>query len=233
MTNSARIITASLDDTFPLSRLPAELLAESENLHPARRQQWRAGRALLAEALFAFSGQEMLPEMKISARGKPSFTDPSLPRFSLSHSVNSLQLVLCAAGETGGDVEQIRPRARYLDVARQAFSETEFCWLTEQENPLNAFWQLWCLREAWLKQQAGSVWQMEQIRLDPAAGQFSPESATDSKLWWAAGETVMSAMALPACVTTCEEYIFDARNGSVIPQLIPRKPRRWSCYSQT
>ncbi|MBV6821248.1 4'-phosphopantetheinyl transferase superfamily protein [Rahnella sp. PD12R] len=233
MTNSARIITASLDDTFPLSRLPAELLAESENLHPVRRQQWRAGRALLAEALFAFSGQEMLPEMQISARGKPSFTDPSLPQFSLSHSVNSLQLVLCAAGETGGDVEQIRPRARYLDVARQAFSETEFCWLTEQENPLNAFWQLWCLREAWLKQQAGSVWQMERIRLDPAAGQFSPESATDSKLWWAAGETVMSAMALPACVTTCEEYIFDARNGSVIPPLIPRKPRRWSCYSQT
>ncbi|MFU2316166.1 4'-phosphopantetheinyl transferase superfamily protein [Rahnella sp. PCH160] len=223
MINSARIITASLDDTFPLSRLPAELLAESENLHPARRQQWRAGRALLAEALFASSGQEMLPEMQISARGKPSFTDPSLPHFSLSHSVNSLQLVLCAAGEAGGDVEQIRPRARYLDVARQAFSETEFCWLTEQENPLNAFWQLWCLREAWLKQQAGSVWQMERIRLDPYAGQFSPESATDSKLWWAAGETVMSAMALPVSVTACEEYGFDARSG----RIIQRVARQW------
>ena len=108
--NSAYLVTALLDDAFSLSRLPAELRAKSDSLSAARRLQWLAGRALLAEALATLYGGDMLPAMQLSAQGKPSFTDPSLPHFSLSHSKNHLQLVLCAAAETGGDVEQIRPR---------------------------------------------------------------------------------------------------------------------------
>ena len=151
--NTARLVTASLDDRFSLSRLPDDLIVQSEGMNSARRQQWLAGRALLAEAMFTFTGCEMLPAMQISPQGKPSFVDPSLPSFSLSHSKNCLQLVLCAAGETGCDVEQMRPRPRYLDIAQAAFSDTEFQWLLGQASPQTAFWQLWCLREAWLKQQ--------------------------------------------------------------------------------
>ncbi|QLK62284.1 4'-phosphopantetheinyl transferase superfamily protein [Enterobacteriaceae bacterium Kacie_13] len=216
--NTARLVTASLDDRFPLSRLPACLLVQSESMNPARRQQWRAGRALLAEALFVFAGCEMLPAMQISPQGKPSFVDPSLPYFSLSHSKNCLQLVLCAAGETGCDVEQMRPRLRYLDIARAAFSDTEFQWLLGHLDPQRAFWQLWCLREAWLKQRGGSVWQMDRIRLDPAAGLFTSQPDSDSRLWSGASGAVMTAVAVPGGTEAPEEYWFDVGSGLLISQ---------------
>lgn len=215
---AARLVTASLDDRFSLARLPADILARSESLSPARRQQWLAGRALLAEALFTFTGREMLPAMQISPQGKPSFVDASLPYFSLSHSKNYLQLVLCAAGETGCDVEQMRPRPRYLDVAQAAFSETEFQWMVEQATPQTAFWQLWCLREAWLKQQGGSVWQMDRIRLDPAAGKFTSQPDTDSRLWCGGKGAVMTAVAAPEGVMAPEEYGFDVGSGLLVSQ---------------
>lgn len=224
--NTARLVTASLDDRFSLSRLPADILAQSESMTPSRRQQWRAGRALLAETLFTFTGCKMLPAMRISPHGKPSFVDPTLPHFSLSHSKNCLQLVLCAAGETGCDVEQMRPRPRYLDVAQAAFSENEFQWLVGQNNPQTAFWQLWCLREAWLKQQGASVWQMDRISLDPAAGRYTSQPQTDSRLWCGAEGSVMTALALPAGVPAPEEYRFHATTGWLNHQT----PRLWEQF---
>lgn len=220
-------MTASLDDHFSLSRLPAEMIAKSAGMNPARRQQWRAGRVLLAEALAVFCGCETLPELQISAQGKPFFVDASLPHFSLSHSKNHLQLLLCLAGEAGGDVEQIRPRARYPDVARGAFSDTEFLWLMKQSEPQMAFWQLWCLREAWLKQQGGSVWQMDKICLDPALKTFTSDPATDSCLWYLADGSVMRALAMPAGVSEPEEYAFNAASGDFVPQA----SRQWSLFS--
>ena len=225
--NFARVITASLDDNFSLSRLPAEWLEKSEGMNPARRQQWYAGRALLAEAMSVFNGCDNLPVLQISAQGKPSFADASLPHFSLSHSKNHLQLLLCPAGESGGDVEQIRPRPRYLDVARAAFSDIECQWLVEQACPQTAFWQLWCLREAWLKQQGGSVWQMDRIRLDPAFRSFTSEPATDTQLWYLADGSEMRALALPAGVSELEEYAFNAASGDFVPLAC----RPWSQFS--
>jgi 4'-phosphopantetheinyl transferase len=225
--SSARLITASLDDNFSLSRLPAEMLAKSAAMTPGRRQQWRAGRVLLAEALSVFCGCDTLPELLISAQGKPFFADVSLPHFSLSHSKNHLQLLLCPAGEAGGDAEQMRPRVRYLDVAREAFSETEYQWLMEQAQPQTGFWQLWCLREAWLKQQGGSVWQMDRICLDPALKSFTSEPATNCRLWFLADGPLMRALALPAQVSELEEYAFNAASGDFIPQA----SRPWSSFS--
>lgn len=225
--NAAHLMTASLDDTFSLSRLSADMLAKSAGMTPARRQQWHAGRALLAEALSVFCGCEVLPELQHSAQGKPYFSDTSLPHFSLSHSKNHLQLLLCQAGDAGGDVEQMRPRRRYLDVAREAFSETEFQWLTEQAEPQTAFWQLWCLREAWLKQQGGSVWQMDRIHLDPKNHQFTSQPSTDSRLWFVADGSEMRALALPAGVSELEEYAFNAVSGD----FIPLASRPWSQFS--
>lgn len=224
--NSAYLVTALLDDAFSLSRLPAELRAKSDSLSAARRLQWLAGRALLAEALATLYGGDMLPAMQLSAQGKPSFTDPSLPYFSLSHSKNHLQLVLCAAAETGGDVEHIRPRPRYLAVAKEAFTSAECQWLAEQPDPVTAFWQLWCLREAWLKQQGGSVWQMDRIRLDPAFRSFTSEPATDTQLWYLADGSEMRALALPAGVSELEEYAFNAVSGD----FIPLASRPWSQF---
>ncbi len=60
--NVARVITASLDDNFSLSRLPAEWLEKSEGMNPARRQQWYAGRALLAEAMLRVLNNGVRPQ---------------------------------------------------------------------------------------------------------------------------------------------------------------------------
>lgn len=223
---SAYFVTAQLNDRFPLSRLPADLLARSESMNPARSQQWLAGRALLAQAMWAFKGCEMLPAMQISATGKPSFVDPSLPHFSLSHSKNCLQLVLCDAGQTGCDVEQMRPRPRYLAIAQAAFSAGEFRWMVEQTDSQTAFWQLWCLREAWLKQQGASVWQMDRLHLDPAARRFTSQPATGSRLWCGRRGTVMSAVAVPQGAGAPQEYRFEPTSGMLIFQ----RQRVWTSF---
>lgn len=207
--NVARLITASMNDNFSFSRISLEMLEKSAAITPIRRHQWLAGKALLAEALFVFCGCETLPELHISAQGKPFFANTSLPYFSLSHSENYLQLLLCPAGEVGGDVEKIRPRRRYLDVAREVFSDTEFQWLMEQTEPQIAFWQIWCLREAWLKQQGGSVWQMDRIYLDPGSQKFASHPPVDSRLWSATDEFSMRALALPTSILDLKEYAFN------------------------
>ena len=65
----------------------------------------------------------------------------------------------------------------------------------------------------WLKQQGGSVWQMDRIRLDPAAGLFTSQPDSDSRLWCGADEAVMTAVAVPGGAGAPEEYRFDAGSG--------------------
>ncbi|WP_343586655.1 4'-phosphopantetheinyl transferase superfamily protein, partial [Herbaspirillum sp.] len=75
----------------------------------------------------------------------------ALPGFSLSHSLGWLA---CAIGEVfpvGVDIEAPAPQRDLPALAQQAFSERETAWLATQEHYSDAFYRLWCAKEALYK----------------------------------------------------------------------------------
>ena len=67
-----------------------------------------------------------------------------------SHSGELLAIAWSATKRVGVDIERIRERKRWLEVAGRFFEESEITELRKQ-NSLLAFLQLWCLKEAVIK----------------------------------------------------------------------------------
>ena len=94
-----------------------------------------------------------------------------MPAFSLSHSGDYVAVLIGPdARPVGCDIEQLRPRKGLMPIARHYFSAEEVKLLEglgDSEARVAAFWQLWTLREAILKQQGRSVWEMADVALQP------------------------------------------------------------------
>ncbi|MFZ5975059.1 MAG: 4'-phosphopantetheinyl transferase family protein [Bacillota bacterium] len=82
-------------------------------------------------------------------QGKPFFTDPAAPHFSLSHSD---AMAFCAVhhAPVGADVEHIRPVAPGL--ARRIMSDSEFEVFDRSHDKDGFFFKIWTLKESYLKQ---------------------------------------------------------------------------------
>lgn len=146
------------DDALAARWLAAELLQDA----PAgrRRDEWIAARVLLAMLL----NHGPLPKLERGAQGKPYH--PQLPAFNISNSGVSVA-VLVGEGDVGCDLELIRPRARFMAIARHSFDASLCDWLESlsEVERIPQFWRLWTAHEAVLKQRGGTVWQMEQLSL--------------------------------------------------------------------
>ncbi|MEL4014483.1 4'-phosphopantetheinyl transferase superfamily protein [Dryocola clanedunensis] len=146
------------DDALAGRWLSPELFATAP--HGSRRQVWLAGRILLSILL----DKGPLPLLAIGPNGKPSH--PQLPHFNISNSATGVA-VLLGEREVGCDMELLRPRPRFMAVARHSFSAGLVEWLEALpvEEQLHAFWRLWTAHEAVLKQQGGTVWQISSLDL--------------------------------------------------------------------
>ena len=131
-----------------------------------RRQRWLAGRVLLSRVF------PQLPEITYGLHGKPAFCDGTSFWFNFSHSGDDIALFLSDEGEVGCDIEVIRPRKNWQAIAREVFRVGEQDEINAQspEMQLITFWQIWTRKEAIIKQQGGSVWQMAEI--DSTASSF-------------------------------------------------------------
>ncbi len=210
-----QLLTATLSDDLSLGRLPDAVLASAGQFAAFRRRQFLTGRALLADAMYTHYGYRLLPAMTLSPSGKPAFADIALPHFSLSHSADRVVLALCEAGEIGCDVEVIRPRPSWPILAQALFSAEENRWLGEHENPLEGFWTLWSLREAWLKQQGGSVWEMASVAIHPQPLLYLAPAAGRGQLWSAIWQGHAVALALP---------------DTILPPAGIISAEHWTCY---
>lgn len=207
------IATAPVSSQFTRDLLPSSVLQQAAAMSTQRRQQFLAGRSLLAAVMREFFGCAQLPDIQLSANGKPMFSGASLPFFSLSHSRQHVLVALCSAGEIGCDIETLRPRASMLTLAHEIFSAAENDWLQAQgENRQAAFWQLWTLREAWLKQQGSSVWQMAEIGIDPLTQRFSGPSNSGQIVSLNRGDSAL-ALALPPSISQIDGLDYDASTG--------------------
>ncbi|MGP9437967.1 4'-phosphopantetheinyl transferase family protein [Ewingella sp. AOP8-B2-18] len=220
------IATGYLSSRFAPELLPESVLQQAAGMGEARRLAFLGARALLATVMRDHFGCGRLPDIQPGANGKPAFCDPALPHFSLSHSHQHLLVAVCPSDEVGCDIEALRPRASMAELAREVFSNLETQWLQEQGEQLTAaFWQLWTLREACLKQQGGSVWQMASVTIDPLRHQFSAPSAAGRLMSWMKADSAI-ALALPPAI----EQI-DAFSAGLSGQLAPCSPS-WLPFSR-
>ena len=106
-------------------------------------------RALLAQAAAEHWGLSPLPEIARQSGGKPYFPQREDCCFNLSHSGG---LALCALdGESVGvDIQVVRGWRPALP--RRVCSQEEMAWLESQPQLWPAFTQLWCLKEARVKE---------------------------------------------------------------------------------
>ncbi|PKB87285.1 hypothetical protein A8A01_28215 [Ewingella americana] len=217
------IATGSVSSRFAPDLLPQSVWQQAAAMGEKRRESFLGGRALLAGLMRDHFGCAQLPDIQPGATGKPAFYDPTLPHFSLSHSHQHLLVAVCPSGEVGCDIEKLRPRASMPELARKVFSDLENQWLLEQGEQLaKAFWQLWTLREACLKQQGGSVWQMASVTIDPLQHQFSAPLAAGQLISWMTAEAAV-ALALPPTVKQLDAFTADA-SGQLAPSSPPWLP---------
>ncbi|PWK99366.1 4'-phosphopantetheinyl transferase [Pantoea allii] len=125
----------------------------------ARRAGWLAGRAMLSAVV------SPLPERVVGQHGKPAFPADVRLWFNLSHSGDDIALLVSDEGEVGCDIEVLRPRPGWRNLAQQLFSAQEQAQLAAEPvaQQLAAFWRIWTLKEAIIKQRGESAWQMASI----------------------------------------------------------------------
>jgi phosphopantetheinyl transferase len=113
-----------------------------------RRGQYLAGRSLLRRAVERSTG---LPAKELEfftrAGGKPACL--AGPAFSVSHSGRLLACAVAPAGDVGIDVQFPAPHYHTEEIASAWFTRAECAWL--RRAPRDAFYQLWVLKEAYLK----------------------------------------------------------------------------------
>ena len=86
--------------------------------------------------------------------------------FNISHSKEGLAIfvVACEDGDfrIGCDLECIHPRKNYLEIAQEVFFPQEVQWIVDGsgEEGLERFYRVWTVKEAWLKVQGKSVFDM-------------------------------------------------------------------------
>ena len=153
---------ASLDvppETF--ARLYATLTPDertrSARFHFERDQQRFIGaRGVLRDLLGRYlQTQPRQIRFVYNAFGKPDVSPEFGNRltFNLSHSAGLVLIAIASASNVGVDVEYIRTRSDYADVARHFFSAAEVDYLTALPSHLyaEAFFSFWTRKEAYIK----------------------------------------------------------------------------------
>lgn len=143
--------------TLSAGQLPDALIAQAPQ--GVRRASWLAGRVLLSRAL------SPLPEMVYGEQGKPAFSAGTPLWFNLSHSGDTIALLLSDEGEVGCDIEVIRPRDNWRFAGKCGIQPGEHAEMEAErpEQQLAAFWRIWTRKEAIVKQRGGSAWQIVSV----------------------------------------------------------------------
>jgi len=133
------------------SRLNKATLDWANLLPSYRRTRYLASRSLLAELLFMLYGIKHLPDIELSASGRPHFSDSTLPDFSIAYAGNIVGVLLAPEGQCGLEMAlQQRFATSSLDKTHPT-SGNEIIWANNQLDPNEARSQLYTLRQSVLK----------------------------------------------------------------------------------
>ena len=153
---------ASLDAPPETSARLYATLTPDERTRSARfrferdRQRFIVARGVLRDLLGRYlQTQPGRISFVYNAFGKPDVSSEFGNRltFNLSHSAGLVLIAIASASNVGVDVEYIRTRSDYADVARYFFSAAEVDYLTALPSHLyaEAFFSFWTRKEAYIK----------------------------------------------------------------------------------
>lgn len=130
-----------------------DLLSDDERqraaryLHPRPRQQFIAARGSLRRLLARYTGDDPRAiAFTTTGNGKPCMVSGAL-LFNVSHSGEGALIALSREIEVGVDLEWLRPRESFMDMARRYFTLQE----AEAIGDLRSFYAVWTRKEAFLK----------------------------------------------------------------------------------
>lgn len=170
-----------VQEKVQVHRLPPKLVERSKSLMDRRRRNYLAARTLLAEMMLMIYGFPQLPEIATDVRGRPCFTDPALPDFSLSCAGNIVGVLLAEEGcRAGLDMEIVRAHSRQtLEHYLRSFSSGEKTWINAQNDFSEACSQLWTIRQSVLKMTGDDSSGVDVLRLYPASGRLRSSTLAD------------------------------------------------------
>ena len=184
---------------LPSGLVPAPIRLAAKEFSPSRHASFMAGRSLLAAWCQLHYGCPELPELAMGPHGRPAFSDPLLPEFSISHSGDWLWLAI-GGPSLGLDVEQHRPRRNLGKLMDHVLSPLELAWVSSQDDELRAFYRLWTLREAVLKASGRGLAGLSRLQLFPDEHRMEPneDGVGQVLVTESAGCSVALYLSLPA-----------------------------------
>ena len=164
---------------YPFEHIPKNLLTDklrcllpseaSERVKIRYRSRWVAHFLLWQLLKTAGKPTALLAEIEYTLSGRPQFCSRQLD-FSISHSGNWVAVVLnvnVLPNAVGIDIEAPQRQRDFISLLDYFAAEQEKEWFMQQHNPSDAFYRIWCLREAILKSQGVGIVKLSEVRHDP------------------------------------------------------------------
>ncbi len=191
-----------------------------------RRQQYLMGRALLRAALTYVVDPNRSPAgWRITEQTDlpPAVADAGNWHFSLSHSRDRIAVLLSDSGPCGVDIEFCKPRKDFAALADGWFHPQEISALHTQSPAAQQqyFYQLWTLKEAWLKTRRLSLFSggMAAVTFDGATTGCANHS------WWRDD----SGLEYSVAVITAQPERMTASYG--LPEVAQLLPLLWQEFA--
>lgn len=116
-----------------------------------RNQYLLLSRSLLQYCLKSFFDINHLPAIQYLEHGKPYFPDHPTISFNITHTDNTMAIIVANSSPVGIDIEIIKLRKNLQGLENRVLSQQEQNWLHQQSDYLQAFFTLWSAKEAYLK----------------------------------------------------------------------------------
>lgn len=98
-----------------LMRIPQDVINSAEHFPDKRRSRFLAARELLAQLMLRVYGIRELPALITTSSGRPCFTDPHLPDFSIAYAGNTIGVLLAEKGGRASlDMEIVHAHSRQV-----------------------------------------------------------------------------------------------------------------------
>lgn len=223
------IAFANIQNEFPFSQLPKEIIPPKLMQIPQgneRLKQRHVSRCLAHFLLWqlcktAGISTALLSEIYPTSSGRPEFPVEHID-FNISHSGDWVAVVLNVASDStcavGIDIEHCKKARNYTALLQHFASTEELDWFSKQTNSEQAFYQIWCLREALLKSQGVGIAKLSEV-------EHCPKSLTLYSSHCPTGKLIFTAelpfyLAVFAEQNALEQAQFFHWNGQLTPYFV-------------
>ena len=98
----------------------------------------------------------LLKDLVYNDHGKPYYKNSEIS-FNLSHCNKDLALIITKEDKCGIDIQSVEKLSKFHNALKSVLTDSEFSWI-KQNGTEESFFQLWSLKEAFIKSIGSSIW---------------------------------------------------------------------------